>query len=291
MQSGGTFLIDTNGGTCYLGNGGYEISGGSLVATNYAITIQNLTMPNVPTFRVKGSDPIIDMRYLNGGTKPFYLEYILDKSDEHIAPINFYWDRAYRCGHLCIGLDGGVMLSKDNSFRLMNWNSSTSAGYGDYLSKPDPNMWTETLTTANPAHDDITLANGYKMGNLDFDGTTSAQFAEQSMGHVTVENISKRKLVNLVMRMAVTEKDKNLSEIVDDLVDAGYTNSIAETSGIYNLKVAIPAEYVVDSSDVATSYFAWDFTDTTSGTTNATVTAIEVQKENLPPVGTLIIVQ
>lgn len=290
IQSGG---VVTNDQGMYLARystnhvGRYEISGGILESSTRNLYIAKT---RVAEFCVKGSTPVVNLRTISASTNEFSLEFIMDKSAEHIAAINFINDHAYRCGHLHIGFDGGVLLSKDNNFKLLSWNAATSTSYGDYVSTPDANMWTETFYTSNPAHDDITLADGYKMGDFDLDGTTSAQFAEHAMGHVTVKNISTNKLVNLVMRLAVTEKEKTLSELADDLVSAGYTNSVVETSGIYNLKVVIPVDYVVDSAEATTSYFAWDFTDTTTGTTNATVTAIEVLEDNLPVAGTLVII-
>ena len=73
------------------------------------------------------------------------------------------------------------------------------------------------------------------------------------------------------------------------LVAAGYTNSTVLADGDYNVKVAVPETYVTPGS----SLFVWDFTQTASiGTvetvvTNASIEALSVNYNKLPPRGTL----
>ena len=294
LQSGGSLLVDTNAAAFNLGRGLYEISGGELNSPDYPMSIRNLAMPDVPVFRVKGSAPTVAIRNFNAGsskTYPFLLQFVLDKSPEHLANVDFTASDAYRCGHLRVGLDGGVVLSQANSFALLKWGSlSTSAANGDYLSRPDADMWTSTLKTTSPAEDRITLADGYKQADLDVRGTTRASFAARAMGHVTVANVRTNGLVELHARLAVTPGDKTLEQLAADLVAAGYTNSVVESSGPYNLRVAIPPDCVVDKSVQSPSYFIWDFTDPTTLATNATVTAVsmEVVRETPP---TLVVIR
>ena len=294
LQSGGSLLVDTNAGAFYLGRGLYEISGGELSSPNYSMTIRNLPLPDVPVFRVKGSAPTVAIRNFTAGTSktyPFLLQFVLDKSPAHLANVNFTAGDAYRCGHLRVGLDGGMVLSQTNSFALLKWgNQATWSGNGDYLSRPDADMWTSTLKATKPAEDRITLANGYKQADLDVRGTTRASFAARAMGHVTVANVRTNGLVELHARLAVTPGDKTLEQLAADLVAAGYTNSVVESSGPYNLRVAIPPDCVVDKSVQSPSYFIWDFTDPTTLATNATVTAVsmEVVRETPP---TLVVIR
>jgi len=90
------------------------------------------------------------------------------------------------------------------------------------------------------------------------------------------------------VRLAVNEKAKTVSALVADLVAAGYTNSVAEVSGAYNIKVVLPPDCVVDKTIKSPSYFAWDFTDVTTSVTNATITAVKVERILPPPTGTMI---
>ena len=129
-------------------------------------------------------------------------------------------------------------------------------------------------------------------------GTQSASFAAVPMGHVTVGNVATNLLVELIVRLRATAADgsaitpESLAALASDLVGAGYTNSAAETSGIYNLKVSIPQEYVVPGN----AFFAWDFTRTagvkTVGTvtTNALVNAVRVEAVKTVGKGTVILV-
>jgi hypothetical protein len=64
-----------------------------------------------------------------------------------------------------------------------------------------------------------------------------------------------------------------VSSLVAQLVAIGYTNSAADSSGGYNLRVVIPKTCLTTNNP---SYFLWDFTDTSLGTTNATVSGVRV---------------
>ena len=291
IQSGG---VVTNSETMYLGRystnhvGRYEISGGTLDSQVKDVAIEKT---RVAEFCVKGSAPVINLRSFNAKTNEFSLEFVLDKSPEHLAPVNFTYDRAYRCGHLHVGMDGGVLLSKTNQFTLLRWTNGYVASSYDYLSRPDTNMWTEEVTADSPRASRITLSDGYKQADLSIGGTSSASFAEHAMGHVTVANLSTNRLTGLVIRMDVNEQAKSVSNLVADMIAAGYTNSVVESFGDYDLKLVIPPDCVVDKSVESPSIFAWDFTDPTTGVTNATVTAVSVEMEQSPAMGTLLMLQ
>lgn len=289
IQTGGTVLVDTNSQAFKLGYGLYEISGGTLSCPAYDVTIENLTMPNVPALRVKGSAPIVNVRRFAATTNPFLLQFVLDKSPAHVTNINFKWDQAYRCGHLRMGVDGGVVLSQTNAFTLLAWPGWWNLTY-DYLSRPDPNMWTE-YSNAVTYVSRVALANGYKQADLDMKGTKSTSFAQRAKGHVTLANVQTNRLIEMIVRMALTPAGKSVSNLVADMVAAGYTNSAVEDSGLYNVKLAIPASNVVDKATRTPSYFIWDFTDPTTLATNATLTDIGFEYYLPPPLGTVITIR
>jgi len=269
--------------------GRFEISGGRFVVTplNYA-----LFNSGTSEFRLKGSAPQVYLNrfsYVGGQPKSFLLAFVLDKSPAHLAPVNFTGSDGYRCGHLRVALDGGAVLARTNVFALLTGVKTT--GF-NYLSTPDVGMWTETLANQTSR---VTLASGYKKGTLGMGGmVTAGPFDPAPMGHVEVSNLSTYRLVELNVRLAVQAGAKTVDEVVADMVAAGYTNSVAEAEGGYNVKLVIPAEDVADRSAAPVSYFAWDFTRTPSVTnvaavvTNATVTAVKLEYTKLPSLGTML---
>ena len=188
------------------------------------------------------------------------------------------------------------MLTQTNTFTLIRAAGLSDATH-DYTSLPDANMWTESLVSnVNPANEDesrITLANGYKMGDLDMDILyTSASFpgTPRAMGHVTLANVDTDALeLGLAAWLDVDTATygNTAQDLVDDLVAAGYTNSAVMTAAPYDLIAVVPKANVVDGS----AYFAWDFTDVTTGATNATVSAIQFTTWPPPPKGTVISVR
>ena len=290
IQTGG---VVTNSEGIYLGRsstnhvGRYEISGGTLNSQTSQLIVEK---HRVAAFRLKGSAPVVNLAYIRAVTNEFLLEYVLDKSPAHLAPIRFVAE-GYRCGHLRVGFDGGVLLTQTNAFTLIDSPSTQIKTWGtpvlDYITRPDTNMWTEALASGNK-QSRITLANGYKQADLEIGGTLSASFAEQAMGHVTLANLSTNRLLGLAVRLAVNEKAKTVSALVADLVAAGYTNSVAEVSGVYDIKVVLPPDCVVDKTVKTPSYFAWDFTDVTTSVTNSTITAVKIERMLPPPTGTMI---
>jgi len=181
------------------------------------------------------------------------------------------------------------VLARTNAFALVTGVKSTAY---NYLSKPDSGMWTESLADQTSR---VTLASGYKKGVLSMGGTVaSGPFDPAPMGHVEVSNLSTYRLIELNVRLAVQAGAKTVDEVVADMVAAGYTNSVVETEGDYNVKLVIPAEDVADRTSAPVSFFAWDFTALPSVTnvaavvTNATVTAVKLEYTKLPPLGTMI---
>jgi hypothetical protein len=62
-----------------------------------------------------------------------------------------------------------------------------------------------------------------------------------------------------------------VTNLVARMIAAGYTNSVAESAPPYDLRVVIPRAYLTTNNP---SYFAWDFTDVSTGVTNATVSRV-----------------
>lgn len=189
---------------------------------------------------------------------------------------------AYRCGHLRARLDGGVLLTATNAWTVMRKENGTFNDTRNYLSVPDANLW-DTLLTEDAKESVLALTG--KQAELAVRGTSAALFAPTPMGHVTVGGAVTNFLIDLVFRLRVKAADGSalVSEAVvalaDELVAAGYTNSAAETSGSYNLKVAVPRERVTPGD----LFFVWDFTRTEGVksvgivTTNALVDAVCVE--------------
>ncbi len=268
-----------------------EISGGvfSVAPANYAIFNSGTS-----EFRLKGSAPRVTIpmfSYVGGApAKHFLLEYTLDKSPAHLAPVNFTDNSAYRCGHLRVALDGGALLLRTNTFALMTGVKST--GF-NYTSLPDSNMWSvqELLNTTSS----VALASEALKGSLSVGGVmATGPFDPAPMGHVEISNLRTNRLVALNVRLALTPGAKTLEQVVADFADAGFTNSAVESEGDYNVRLTIPAADVPDRSTTPTTWFAWDFTRTPSITnvttvvTNATLTALKVELEKLPDQGSLI---
>jgi T5SS/PEP-CTERM-associated repeat protein len=287
-QSGG----DVNAQTVYLGRSGsnrtgrYEISGGSLTAN--IITIENANT-NTGAFRLTGSAPEVNIQYLrNDSRNPFLLEFVLDKSPSHLTNLTFTGS-GYRTGHLRVGLDGGVLLTATNNFTLLHAAYLNSTD--DYNSEPDPNMWTEALVeNVDGGTDDesqITLANGYKMGDLDMNGTLLASFAgtPRAMGHVTLANLDTSRMpegLAIFMDVDTASYGNTDANLAAEMVAAGYEGSEDINEPPYDVRVVIPKAYATDGS----AYFAWDFTDVTTGATNATVSAVSFS--TWPILGTVV---
>lgn len=294
LQSGGV----VSNATMHLSRGStnhvslYEICGGTLALT----TQLQINTNNVSEFRVIGPAPEVRLGYIaDPFTSSFLLECVLTRDPGHLAPMRFTSSAGYRCGHLRMRLDGGVLLSETDTFTVMKKLSGTFSDARDYLSVPDTGLWVTSLV-AGATESAVTLAG--KQADLVMHGTQNAVFSAVPMGHVKVGNVDTDFLTELVVRLRATAADgseittEGLAALADGLVAAGYTNSAVETSGIYNLKVAVPQEYVTPGN----AYFAWDFTRTagikTIGavTTNALVSAVRVEAVKTVGTGTVIFV-
>lgn len=143
--------------------------------------------------------------------------FTLDKSPAHLAPVTFTGTDGYECGHLRVGLDGGVLLSQTNAFSVL---TGVKSGQFGFLSKPVASMWDVTKEGESSR---ITLAGGGNKGLLDMRGTpATGVFEAVPMGHVTVQNVSTNRLIQLSVRMAVQAGAQTLSEVVAGMVAAGY---------------------------------------------------------------------
>jgi T5SS/PEP-CTERM-associated repeat protein len=279
LQSGGS----VSSPSLYLGRNGtnrmgrYEISGGSLNVSG----VISIEQTNTAAFRLTGSAPSATMSYIrNDNSNPFLLEFVLDKSPAHLTNINFTGS-GKRTGHLRVGFDGGILLTATNAFTLLRGASALSIPL-TYNSVPDANMWTEALSNANK-DDRITLANGYKMGALDMNSLgVAASFPARAMGHVTLANVNTNAFgegLAVWMDVDTAPYGQTAASLAGSLVAAGYTNSMATNSPPYDLLTVIPKAYTPNGS----AYFAWDFTDVTTGATNATLSALMFTTWPPPP--------
>ena len=207
-------------------------------------------------------------------------EYILDGKPGHIAAS--YWNSAGQTnrGYLKAGLNGGILLAQTNAFDLVTAPSFSAA---DYAGKPDTNLWTVTTNAsfADPARAGvrITLTNACKQADLNMNGARSAGFNARAKGYVTIANLNSNAMDNglaVYLDVDTTNYNNTVTNLVAGLVAAGYTNSAADASGVYDLRVVIPKSYLTANNP---NYFVWDFTDTSgstngAGATNATVSGL-----------------
>jgi hypothetical protein len=90
---------------------------------------------------------------------------------------------------------------------------------------------------------------------------------------VAVANLNTNRMnegLAVYLDVDATNYNNTVTNLVAGLVTAGYTDSSEEASSDYNLRVIIPKAYLSNGS----SDFIWDFTDTSTGTTNATVSGL-----------------
>lgn len=281
LQSGGVVsnsnVVLSRGSTNHISQ--YEIRGGTLALT----TQLQINTNDVSEFRVIGPAPEVRLGTIaDAFASSFLLEYVLTGEPGHLAPIRCSSTAAYRCGHLRARLDGGVLLAATNAWAVMRKENGTFNDTRNYLSVPDANLWNTSLT-ADAKESVITMAG--KQAELAVRGAPTAVFPAAPMGHVTVGGVVTNFLIDLVFRLRVKAADGSamapeaVTALADGLIAAGYTNSAAETSGSYNLKVAVPRERVAPGD----LWFAWDFTRTegvkTVGVamTNAVVDAVSVE--------------
>jgi hypothetical protein len=129
----------------------------------------------------------------------------------------------------------------------------------------------------------ITLTNTAKQADLDLvSDAQAASFNARAKGYVTVANLNPHLLgegLAVELDVATAPYGNTVANLVAGLVTAGYTNSVAEAAGVYDLRVVIPRAYLTNSP----GYFLWDFTDTSTGATNATVSGLRFRTGRSAP--------
>ena len=289
-QTGGTVnspsAMSLGAGGVDPGSARYEISGGTLNLASFMTVSTN----DVGAFRLKGSAPVVSISYLrNDSSFTFLLEYVLDKSPAHLT--NMIWTTTgtrARSGHLRVGFDGGVLLTRTNAFTLVRTAGLLPAS-PTYASVPDPGMWSEGLADGNK-ESRITLANGYNMGALDMQGLCATSFTARAMGHVTLANVDTnafRQGLAVWMDLDTATFGQTAEILASNLVAAGYTNSTVTDVSPYDVLAVIPNAYVANGP----GYFAWNFTDVTTGTTNATLGALKFTAWPASPAGSTIAIR
>jgi hypothetical protein len=278
----------TNSSSIYLGGSTtnsadalYEIRGGT---SHFASLIY--TYSSTAVFRVRGPDPVVRVSYFSNAYNNANWESVLDGKPEHIAAS--YWNSTGRSrgGYLKVGLNGGILLAKTNAFDLLTAPTLSTAAYA---STPDTNLW---ATTTNASFADatrtavrITLTNS--LASLNMNGTKTASFSARARGYVTLANFNTNLMdegLAVYLNLDATTYGNTLTNLVAQLITAGYTNSAAESSG---LRAVIPKSYLTTNNP---SYFVWDFTDVSTGVTNATVSSLRFLNWPATP-GTVITIR
>lgn len=295
-QSGGVLSNRVTSGTAAIriGQAGtnlvrYLISGGTILAN----TVFQIDKPNMFEFAVKGDLPSVNLNVINNYGRSYLHEFILDKTPNHIAPVCFY-GTGQLAGELRVKLDGGVLLTATNAFTLFEKKTS-SFNTSTHASLPDATLWTVSKAPVVSPTREIATLNG-KLAEIAMQ--EAATFTPTAMGYVSVSGLNKRRTIDWVAWMQIMDPEnasqdasgETLAFLQDNLVAAGYTNSVVAQNGIYNLKVAIPAEYMSEGN----ANFVWDFTDPgrantlATPTTNALVKAVFVTRDTGPALATLI---
>lgn len=247
-QTGGELILSGGSTNNYLGNSGgsstYQISGGSLDAAGVNRII--LGWFSVGTFRVIGSGATsIKLPYFyvyNTATAnaDAFIEFDLDNGANHITAITAT-GTFKEAGNLAVNLRGGVLLSDNASFDLVN---SANAITGSYGTGPDA-LWTTGLTNSNKTLT-ASLAASENKGTLDPNGTDTLSFAPAALGYVNLWGINPSNPLNILLDVT----GGTLSNFTDALTDAGIT--WAAGSGIYDVQLTL------DPSVSGSKYFAWD---------------------------------
>ena len=190
------------------------------------------------------------------------VEYVLDKSPAHIKKVYVSGQKAYVTGNLRVALDGGVLLTEETSFLLLEKKSGTGRDltYNDtqaYDSRPDGVLWTAALDAAKLK---VTATMSEPIGTVAANESSLALPQAVSRGSVALTGLKTGEDLKVAMKVRTAAGGEptagELESLVAGLVQAGYTNSTAASSSEYNLTAVIPGEFVTSSSE----RFAWDFT-------------------------------
>lgn len=233
----------------------YNVSGGSFdpgttVSAGSAFT----------ELRFKGSAYDGQLAILSA--KNALVEYVLDKSPAHIKKVYVSGQKAYVTGNLRVALDGGVLLTEETSFLLLEKKSGTGRDltYNDtqaYDSQPDGVLWTTALDAAKLK---VTATMSEPIGTVAANESSLALPQAVSRGSVALTGLKTGEDLKVAMKVRTAAGGEptagELESLVAGLVQAGYTNSTAASSSEYNLTAVIPGEFVTSSSE----RFAWDFT-------------------------------
>lgn len=270
----------------------FEVSGGTLDPN----TVFFYNVPGSVEVAFKGSSYTADISgvYTNktGGfvKDDVLLEFTLDKSPNHIQAVNYSGSNAggtytpRRCGNLRVKLDGGILVTDRDQFTLLTTSHKNSTfndfgGAGDFLSLPDANLWEEVLSS-NSRTCSVQLVAATCAAKWDEDAIALAK--PLPMGSVELSNVSTNKMKELCVGLSVKAADGSalgddaLAALKDNLVAAGYTNSVCEAGAAYNLTAVIPPDAIGNGN----RRFVWDFTETKgiktidTVVTNALVTAL-----------------
>jgi hypothetical protein len=274
-----------NGGTC---------------AQNTSLNVQKDRLVSITQ---KGSvSPDIAGFLFSGEVQDFIMEFVLDKSPNHLMPIRMWNDRGYACrtGHLRVRLDGGVMVSSRDTFDIMTIPESQNATFlkfanslgnmdniqtHDFLSVPDTSLW-KTNLSENARTVSISLAE--PLAAVSWRGT-SVDFsaAPKAMGNISLSNISTNNCLQWEVKMHLVDTDGNnlsdtkLDEILNGFIKAGYVNSEIITEDGANIKLVVSPE----DMPLGNARFVWDMTDSSFvktpelTVTNALVKSIAFRNE------------
>ena len=189
-------------------------------------------------------------------------EFVFDKSTEHISPWIFTDEKGRRFGSLRITLDGGVMVTKKDTFDLITLengtlNSSNKSGYYDL---PDERLWTECLSD-DAKTSQVKLSSA--LGSAPATGGLFTLTAPAAMGSVSMTGVrAGGSLVESYIDLALQDasglplSEESMSGLCTAMIEAGYTNSTVLAEDSYSIRVAVPAD-ALQSGDLR---FVWDFT-------------------------------
>ena len=269
-QTGGT--VDPSNATIILGSaltsgyGRYELAGGTLAPNSYI----EIKASGCGEFSIQGAAPVATTKQINASDYDFLMEYVLQREAPHIATLEMS-RKGYRCGHLRVRLDGGVLLTTTNEFALLRATGSTTLLNGDapnhdYSSYPNAALWNTTLSadsrTAGVSFTEplATLA----------PQATYAPATPASAGSVTLApGLPSEKIISAAVKLALTAPDgtalsaEALAAFADALTKAGYEGSaVLDNDPAYQLSVGLPVTGF--SAEGTPVRFAWDFSEAPS---------------------------
>lgn len=295
LFSGGTFDVDTwfqigclagASGRFLQTDGDINIGININIATNgpgtLAITGGNLTCSTIDantsdaTFSVTGPSANVVCSTYNNDSADATFQAILDRNSGHFTPVRCTSNLNME-GHFKMGLNGGILLSSDNTFEIMYGEGVTNT-----FASVSPH-W--DLSTANNVYGStdvmsVTMAAGNLVGTLDM-GNSLVRTAVSSVvaGHFKLTNIgsSSRGLHVLLQVQSGTA-----ATVLAKLTAAGYDASLY--GGTSDIVVKIPASDIT----AGTGYFQWDFSDIDTGVSYSSLQNIQI---GVPPIGVMFYIE